>query len=310
MGGFLCSTEMTIAGHSRFASIDCPVTKRRQDHGRVFPRMGSVVGRSATVDRGVPAMLKFLGSASFAVVLTTIVGLLGSIPGWTLPLVAFVAFYFSLTAGMAWERAGEELRVCIGDLEYDDLEIMFADPQGRELFSGRGLFFVTLKNGGVPATPRVQIVGVRGGGKKPEHGYDAHWRGRKNQHRVLNAGEPQQFGLLVGRIPGIGNPGLAIWAHDDEFWPITKNSPLTEQGIITFDVTAVCESEPDKDGRKARSKLVERTFQITPDQQSPIGYRIVTDIKVGLAARSGWAKAYRHLLYLQNRLTRRTRHCH
>jgi hypothetical protein len=190
------------------------------------------------------------------------------VPWWIVPLTAVVVFYFSLTAGMAWERSRGP-SVSVGDLRLDDLAFRI---DGQE---GRGLFFVDVRNGGVPAKPRVQIVAASGGIRWIEHAYDAHWRGRPPGYSaVLNIGQPQQFGLL-GRVQTRdGNPALFIWDNDGKATIVTRDAPLAEQGILTIEVIVICEAEADKEGRKELGKEVRRTFHIAPEPGSAVGYKV------------------------------------
>src|SRR5262245_19166411 len=136
------------------------------------------------------AMLKFLGPAAFAAASAAVAAYLGNVPGWTLPVLAFAAFYISLTAGMAWERALTPV-VEIGPLSLDRRPEFGAQVWGPAI----GIFYVQVRNGPVEAAITIRIVSVESFGvKRIERSLEGHWRGyRPDFNGILGPHQESQY---------------------------------------------------------------------------------------------------------------------
>jgi hypothetical protein len=228
---------------------------------------------------GLTAMLRFLGPATIVSALTATAGLFENVPWWTLPLVALAAFYLSLTAGMAWERALSP------QVEVGPLDLIRGDWEGKI-----GLFYVPIKNGPVPATIKIRINGVVSSGVPPlEHSQEGHWRGlRADFDGTFAARERAQYGLIgVGPHPGSRNPSLFIWGTEGrrggQLPIISPDAPLDQQVETRIDILVNCETAD-----KQLGKPQELSLYVSPDPASPVGYKVVT--KGMLSASGGWAK--------------------
>jgi hypothetical protein len=209
-------------------------------------------------------MTKFLGSAAIATVLTFLASLFGSVPGWSLPLVAFVTFYLSLTAGMAWERASD-LRV-----EVSPVLLEMGNWDGAI-----GIFYVLVTNGPIPAKIVVKIVHVESLGiRRIEPSYEGHWRGLSEDFSgCFTEGEKCPYGL-VGIFRGADSQrALFIWTKGNNAKPVIspRDVPLAEQGETKVDVVVTCEATAEV--RRGKPKYF--TFRIEPHLTSPVSYRIV-----------------------------------
>jgi hypothetical protein len=216
---------------------------------------------------GPAVMVKFLSSAAFAALLAWLASFFRDVPGWTLPLAAFVVFYASLTAGMAWDRA------LTPQVEVSPLLL----TKGR-WGNASGLFYVLVKNGPVPATVRINVVAAESSGiRHTERPWDGHWRGRGSDFDGSFAAKDQsQYGLVGVASQPSGNPTLFIWSKEGEARgvhpPISLDAPLERQGVTRIDIVVNCET---KDGQRGRPQ--EHSFHIGPDPGSPVGYKVVTE---------------------------------
>jgi hypothetical protein len=229
----------------------------RTEWGRLLVKPWQMLG-------GLAAMIKFLGPTATASVVTAIVGIFGNVSGWTLPLVAFVSFYLSWTAGMAWERA-TAIQVEVGPLKLEE------NKWGDSV----GIFYVWIENEMSPAKIKVSITDIEYQGIRPlEHPWEGHWRGMSNPDGRLDPGERAKYGLIgISSYGESGNPCLFVFKHGakvrNDFPKFSPDVPLEQQSVARVEIAVNWETANGK-----RGKLPKRNLYIAPDRNSPVGYSV------------------------------------
>jgi hypothetical protein len=113
-----------------------------------------------------------------------------------------------------------------------------------------------------------------------EGSWEAHWRRHDWNYpgRFLNQWEEVEFGLLGVDRSQRGNPQLFIWSKENIRIPVSRDLPLSQQETVTFEIAILCETEPDKDGKKQHPRPRRYSFGVGPDPDSEVGYEIVSPL--------------------------------
>jgi hypothetical protein len=239
-----------------------------------------------------------LGSAAIAAILTSVLAFFGNVPWWTLPVAAFVSFYFSLTAGMAWERA-KIPRIRVSGL--------MLEAGGGRWGPAIGIFYILVRNGDVPTKITIKITDiVAGSSSQLERSWLGHWRGRlPDFDGSYEPRERAHYGLLgIFTLPS-GNPALFLWSNELSVkYPAVMNPdiPIERQPVIRVDIIVNCEA---KDGKLG--KPMERSYFISPHPSSPLHYRVWSRRLFPTAHPITCARIWRHALRLRDGQHRKRR---
>jgi hypothetical protein len=244
--------------------------------------------------KGVSDVYKLLPPALLAG-LSALAAIWGTVPWWVIPLTALAVFYFSLTAGMAWEISKKPSFI-VSDLQIDRGVVTLMD--GPRQWSS-DVFYVTVTVHDAPAIPEVKIIKVVGGRRSLEAPVMAHWRNKDWGYcdGMLSDGEEQQFGLLRTSRTVHDNPSLETWDMNDKCLPLTSDLPLGQQQQA-LTIVAVVRCDYLNGDRRERGEKQTLTFQLAPDtsaNSAPGGYKIVTNkpvIATKPRRRSAWIRFF------------------
>jgi hypothetical protein len=188
-------------------------------------------------------------------------------PWWGSILILIGVWWVSFTAGVAFITS-RNASATIGDLQI-----------GPSFPPSEGAFFLSIKNGPLPAEITITIPPIRGprGGDITLSSWTVHWRERTSEHPFdgyFKVDQGEQAGLLgIFRSPN-GHPGLVLWGtesgKDRQKW-ISRDVPLAEQDTLTLDVSITMRTDSEiKADRPGWTEL--RTYSIVPNMEPNSSY--------------------------------------
>jgi hypothetical protein len=241
--------------------------------------MGGVSNVTSFVQKWVVPIVMGGAYAWLAYLLHASIG----VPWWVIGIAAIAIGYFSVTAGIAWERT-RGTGIVVSPVQLD---------------VPMKIFFVDVENGPTPAKVRLHIHPVVDslGTVHTERPWIGHWRGQPAGYdEELGEGHQAQYGLLgVHHFPS-GNPTLYIISTTPTSSPapfnytphtISRDVPLTEQGTTTCHVVVTGVAAGN-----VRLKPQQFAFSVVPDPGSPVGYRIVPNVTQSATARSSFLSRF------------------